>query len=159
MTRQDYILKYCSRFFIIASALCIFFWLLTLFCAFECFLGKFTFAISLGQISLCVENRDLGFAAKARLIVKVVDIEWLTWWPRLIKSPLGTAVFIPLWMPAVGFAFLGLLIRLMYRKTLKIHPTCKICGYYLRGLTEPRCPECGELFDPKLLEKPEQKRE
>ena len=28
---------------------------------------------------------------------------------------------------------------------------CVQCGYLLRGLTEPRCPECGTPFDPKLL--------
>lgn len=25
---------------------------------------------------------------------------------------------------------------------------CERCGYLLRGLLEPRCPECGEPFDP-----------
>ena len=25
---------------------------------------------------------------------------------------------------------------------------CKNCGYSLRGLYDPRCPECGALFDP-----------
>ena len=28
---------------------------------------------------------------------------------------------------------------------------CPTCGYDLRGLSEPRCPECGEGFDPILL--------
>ncbi|MCC6360932.1 MAG: GNAT family N-acetyltransferase [Phycisphaerales bacterium] len=28
----------------------------------------------------------------------------------------------------------------------KPHPTCLICGYDLRGLPEPRCPECGHPF-------------
>jgi hypothetical protein len=22
--------------------------------------------------------------------------------------------------------------------------TCRVCGYILRGISEPRCPECGE---------------
>ncbi len=26
---------------------------------------------------------------------------------------------------------------------------CRECGYLLRGLTEPRCPECGRPFDPE----------
>ncbi len=26
---------------------------------------------------------------------------------------------------------------------------CRQCGYLLRGLTEPRCPECGRPFDPE----------
>lgn len=30
-------------------------------------------------------------------------------------------------------------------------PKCQACGYDLRGLKEPRCPECGAAFDPALL--------
>ncbi len=30
-------------------------------------------------------------------------------------------------------------------------PVCRRCGYPLRGLPEPRCPECGQNFDPALL--------
>jgi hypothetical protein len=30
---------------------------------------------------------------------------------------------------------------------------CRHCGYLLYGLVEPRCPECGEPFDPRLLKK------
>ena len=30
-------------------------------------------------------------------------------------------------------------------------PRCAKCGYYLIYLTKPRCPECGEKFDPGLL--------
>lgn len=28
---------------------------------------------------------------------------------------------------------------------------CSHCGYNLHGLREPRCPECGTLFDPSFL--------
>jgi len=30
---------------------------------------------------------------------------------------------------------------------------CRHCGYDLRGLTEPRCPECGTSFDPTEKER------
>ena len=30
---------------------------------------------------------------------------------------------------------------------------CEKCGYFLIGLTTPRCPECGTPFDPAKLEK------
>ena len=30
---------------------------------------------------------------------------------------------------------------------LQIEPACPLCEYSLRGLTEPRCPECGRRFE------------
>lgn len=33
-------------------------------------------------------------------------------------------------------------------------PICIECGYDLRGLSRPRCPECGEPFDATLLGEP-----
>jgi hypothetical protein len=38
-------------------------------------------------------------------------------------------------------------LRLHYRPNC-----CRTCGYDLRGLTMPRCPECGTAFNPLLLE-------
>jgi len=28
---------------------------------------------------------------------------------------------------------------------------CVVCGYRLQGLPEPRCPECGSVFDPEIV--------
>lgn len=33
-------------------------------------------------------------------------------------------------------------------------PICIDCGYDLRGQVDPRCPECGAAFDPKLIKRP-----
>ena len=30
-------------------------------------------------------------------------------------------------------------------------PRCSTCNYYLRGLDQPRCPECGTPFDPAIM--------
>jgi hypothetical protein len=43
------------------------------------------------------------------------------------------------------------IIAFMRTKTRKRKPVCMRCGYSLRGLTLPRCPECGTPFDPHLL--------
>lgn len=32
---------------------------------------------------------------------------------------------------------------------------CEDCGFDLRGLTQPRCPECGAAFDPNVVADPE----
>lgn len=32
-------------------------------------------------------------------------------------------------------------------------PRCEACDYLLVGLTEPRCPECGQEFNPELLQR------
>ncbi len=36
-------------------------------------------------------------------------------------------------------------------KARRLGIECVNCGYLLKGLTEPRCPECGERFEPKEL--------
>ncbi len=39
-----------------------------------------------------------------------------------------------------------------YTDDITTDERCRVCGYILYGLPEPRCPECGTQFDPKLLE-------
>ncbi len=34
----------------------------------------------------------------------------------------------------------------------RLGPYCRKCSYLLRGLTEPRCPECGTPFEPPRAE-------
>jgi hypothetical protein len=69
------------------------------------------------------------------------------------------------WSPGEAhapFLILGLgylvLAAVLYRRALSALGIerspwfCKGCGYLLRGLAEPRCPECGTAFDPAELE-------
>ncbi len=63
---------------------------------------------------------------------------------------------LPLWMPTAVFGAVScylvapILRRRRKRKKLGL---CVKCGYNLRGLTEPRCPECNTSFDERLLKK------
>jgi predicted RNA-binding Zn-ribbon protein involved in translation (DUF1610 family) len=47
--------------------------------------------------------------------------------------------------------------RHLVRRSLRLQlqemsiPVCLHCGYDLRGQVDPRCPECGQPFDPALL--------
>jgi hypothetical protein len=46
---------------------------------------------------------------------------------------------------AVPVAAYGVLTRRYYPKRGSENETrCRQCGYILRGISEPRCPECGE---------------
>lgn len=45
---------------------------------------------------------------------------------------------------AVAIGVFGLLGRLLPRSARHDETRCRKCGYILRGITEPRCSECGE---------------
>jgi len=61
----------------------------------------------------------------------------------------------------INGALIGFSFQFVFRAPLRRHlreellkqniPVCLKCGYDLRGQTEPRCPECGEAFNSKLL--------
>jgi len=70
------------------------------------------------------------------------------------------------WIPiltvtAIWWVFLGAAGGAIYhtvrrRRLARRFPGhCLKCGYNLRGLPEPRCPECGTPFDPSRLKKHE----
>jgi len=60
---------------------------------------------------------------------------------------------VPYWH-AIPISLLPALLLYGYRRwRRKRHSPgrCRNCGYMLRGLRSGRCPECGALFDPKVL--------
>lgn len=70
-----------------------------------------------------------------------------------LLAPAGvTSVFIQLLpylvmstMVAAALTVYGLLTRRYYaRRPFDGETRCRRCGYILRGISEPRCPECGE---------------
>ena len=71
-----------------------------------------------------------------------------TFWSPIYNSK-WTWIRIPFWMPTALFCFLFCSScapshRRRKRKKLGL---CIRCGYNLKGLTELRCPECGEAFE------------
>ena len=86
-----------------------------------------------------------------------------TWWPsktlggnRLLgyrTDRLNMAI--PMWLPTLLFSVwpAWLSLPLHRRRRRKMFGLCLKCGYNLRGLTKPRCPECNTSFDEHLLKK------
>ncbi len=77
-------------------------------------------------------------------------------WPRFRCSKQMMWIAVPLWMPTFLFAslcFAYLYLPTHRRSKCKKLGLCVKCGYNLRGLTEPRCPECNTLFEERLLKK------
>lgn len=62
---------------------------------------------------------------------------------------------VPLWFVSVLLGVYPVLVamRAAWRRRVRIRRRlCSQCGYDLRGLQTPRCPECGTGFDGDLLE-------
>ena len=72
---------------------------------------------------------------------------WNQWW---ISSGLGGGGGIPLYALFLAVALPTLLVWRFVPKFPRGH--CRSCGYNLKGLTEPRCPECGTGFGRDTLE-------
>lgn len=62
----------------------------------------------------------------------VPAIGYLGW-----KIPMDMVLSLP-----AAFGGMFVLSKLRYRSV--IEPQCRKCGYILRGLSKPRCPDCGE---------------
>ena len=71
------------------------------------------------------------------------------------QSFLGWRARLPMWIPCVlllACYWTAALPRRRIRKRKKLG-LCVKCGYNLKGLTEPRCPECNAPFEERLLKK------
>lgn len=64
-----------------------------------------------------------------------------------IDESQSAIVVVPLWSLFLAVAVPTLLVWRFVPKFQRGH--CRRCGYNLKGLTEARCPECGQPFDPK----------
>ena len=52
--------------------------------------------------------------------------------------------FVPLAVTLTAVACFLWLLAWVERRRMDDQTRCRKCGYILRGITEPRCPECGE---------------
>lgn len=59
---------------------------------------------------------------------------------------------VPIVLPAMAVFVLWRYEKRRLARSSQLGPTCDHCGYLLIGLTERRCPECGQPFpeDPPL---------
>jgi hypothetical protein len=57
---------------------------------------------------------------------------------------IGLPVFALAALSLLFYGFLTALLPSANSELLDSETRCRKCGYLLRGITEPRCPECGE---------------
>lgn len=75
-------------------------------------------------------NNPNGGAAMMAIFALPDGLEWICILSSCLLLIVGVAV---------------LLVLLLWRQKKRDNATrCRKCGYILRGITEPRCPECGE---------------
>jgi hypothetical protein len=67
-----------------------------------------------------------------------------------IDDDWGAVLFLLVPWTVVSMASIGAWVYLSHRFPLWATPDgetrCRRCGYILRGISEPRCPECGEVI-------------
>lgn len=60
------------------------------------------------------------------------------------------------WVLGYTIVFTSITAAVLWARSIRYQEVareCAQCGYSLRGLRTPRCPECGSPFDPKLIER------
>lgn len=89
-----------------------------------------------GQGFCCVANhiQMVASGTPANLVYRHQPYGWF--------SGLGVAAF--LFCAAAGVGAYALLTHWFGTRREDDETRCRKCGYILRGITEPRCPECGE---------------
>ncbi len=68
----------------------------------------------------------------------------------------GFGLGLALGILSLGVTAFGLVLGNLGWAWFSLHKEgeCRRCGYDLRGLTEPRCPECFTKFDPSSIQSP-----
>lgn len=71
----------------------------------------------------------------------------LRWWDWSLQGcSTDITVRFPFWFLLAMFLVPAALLRYAGLRGDRRAPKCAVCGYDLRGLPEPRCPECGTCF-------------
>lgn len=112
-----------------------------------------------------VDKRTWYFVRLTRITLLIVFFLAVAlcyrWAPQLLPRDLLTTFFLRQGVAIAVFCLALLIASLLTRRRRAQElrkllceqgiPICIHCGYDLRGQTDPRCPECGRAFDPRLL--------
>jgi hypothetical protein len=93
-------------------------------------------------LTISFARRILGAAIWVVLLLVTMEYGGFYGLPRVILYPLMV-------VSIVAVLYVCEKVVLLERRAF----TCRKCGYDLHGLTETRCPECGETFDPAERER------
>ncbi len=116
--------------------------------------GPVIFILGLFVITLALIGRYrllamIGLADTLICVLFFTLVQVLTWGPGDAYAPFAV----------LGAIYVASLLPIMLTATRRVPRTrqgdrCLSCGYLLHGLPEPRCPECGQPFDPRAVSPP-----
>lgn len=102
-----------------------------------------------GRIDLA--TRGVFGLLQAFILLAVYENEWRD--TALRSSMSGLFIFLGLISTMYASAFGLVTHQAAHRNPATPDLSrCQKCGYLLKGLEQPRCPECGAAFDPALLQ-------
>jgi hypothetical protein len=101
------------------------------------------------RLALLVPFTAGGFTLGTWAIIRLPGII-AEWAPGFSWTSVATGVLVPFAACAILPALLLTGATFIHNRYWPVHEPghCRVCDYDLRGLPEPRCPECGTPFDP-----------
>jgi len=92
-------------------------------------------------------------AVRLGLVQALVALVWVAFvWLLQVLIPLLQTVRGHEQLAGIGAVFFASLWVWQNHPARDLRFQCDHCGYWIKGLVVPRCPECGHSFDPARLE-------
>lgn len=95
------------------------------------------------------ERRHRFFFGVLLVLVILYEVDPDSWSQT---AQFGLVLYATAYVMYFLYAVVASAIGMFWPRTRPDPERCKKCGYCLRGLSPPRCPECGTPFEMSLLE-------
>lgn len=103
---------------------------------------------AIATLAACVGNTAVNLACLVMYLPGTPGTQGRTWF---VQISLAMTAVVLIWSVIGALACCAVRVRNRYLP-LRTPGYCVQCGYNLRGLPLPRCPECGLAFDPAQMQ-------